>query len=105
MNNYIEISGSAGKCKRNGLIIVCIVAVAFFITPLLVAGTFDPCEATARVVAQKKLPNVYNSTPLEVVAFELAVKVGAGVARNHGIAACYRMLPKALALKPEAGGA
>ena len=39
----------------------------------------------------EKMPEVWN-----MIADELAVKVAAAYARNHGILACYKLVPKAL---------
>jgi hypothetical protein len=78
-------------------IAVSVVVVGIVLMPLATAGTLDPCEAVSRIVA-KKMPKSNLPEPWGTIADELAVKVAAAEARNHGILACYRIIPKALNL-------
>jgi hypothetical protein len=68
--------------------------------PVATAGTFDPCEAAARIVA-RKTPKPDLKEPWATIAEEFAVKVGAAYARNHGIVACYRLIPVVMKMQDE----
>lgn len=77
------------------LIAVFVVACGLIALPLAAAGTPYPCEAVARIVASKT-PKSNLAEPWNTIADELAVKVATAYARNHGILACYRLIPKVL---------
>lgn len=73
---------------------IAVLVIVFF--PLIVAGTFDPCEATARIAVGKAAPDLNLEEPWKTLALEAAIKVNAASARNHGIVACYRLIPVAM---------